>query len=283
MQHSASQTDAGLIDALTTIVSKAAAVIMIVRQGIPGGALNTRVKPDHSPVTAADEASEATILAGLGDVLPGVPTVSEEAFGRSPPRLEGNNFVLIDPLDGTREFVAGSDEFCINLAVVANGRPRLGIIAAPALGLFWRTAAGGGAERLQLHPGEPAAHARDITPIQPRAWPRTDATAAVSRSHLDPGTEAFLRDLQITRKIPGGSAIKLCRIAEGSVDVYPRLAPVSEWDVAAGDAIIGSAGGVVSAPDGRPLAYGRADQRFIVPAFVAFGDRQAWSRLPRPS
>jgi 3'(2'), 5'-bisphosphate nucleotidase len=277
LRVSISQSDRGLIDALTTVLSKAAAVILVVRKG----ALDTRMKADRSPVTAADEASETTILAGLGEVLPGVSVVSEEAFGRSPPQLDGNNFVLVDPLDGTREFIAGSDEFCINLAVVTDGRPRLGIIAAPALGMLWRTTAGGGAERLELAPGEPAANARKITPIRPRTWPELDAAAAVSRSHLDPKTEAFLQDLKITRKIPSGSAIKLCRIAEGIVDVYPRLAPVSEWDVAAGDAIITSAGGAVSTPGGEPLAYGRSDQRFIVPGFVAFGDQKASSRLLR--
>src|SRR5712672_807572 len=190
LRVSISQSDRGLIDALTTVLSKAAAVILVVRKG----ALDARMKADRSPVTAADEASETTILAGLGEFLPGVSIVSEEAFGRSPPQLDGNNFVLVDPLDGTREFVAGSDEFCVNLAIVTDGRPRLGIIAAPALGTIWRTAAGGGAERLQLVPGEPAARARDIIPIRPRAWPGTDAAAAVSRSHLDPGTEAFLQN-----------------------------------------------------------------------------------------
>ena len=186
LRVSISQSDRGLIDALTTVLSKAAAVILVVRKG----ALDTRMKADRSPVTAADEASETTILAGLGEVLPGVSVVSEEAFGRSPPQLDGNNFVLVDPLDGTREFIAGSDEFCINLAVVTDGRPRLGIIAAPALGMLWRTTAGGGAERLELAPGEPAANARTITPIRPRTWPELDAAAAVSRSHLDPKTEA---------------------------------------------------------------------------------------------
>jgi 3'(2'), 5'-bisphosphate nucleotidase len=279
LQAHVSQTSAGLIDALTTVVSQAAAAILVVRQGT----VDTRMKADRSPVTAADEASEATILAGLGEVLPGVPTVSEEAFGRSPPQLNSHNFVLIDPLDGTREFVAGRDEFCINLAVVTDGRPRLGIIAAPALGMLWRTAAGGGAERFLLAPGEPAANTREVTSIRPRAWPKTDAAAAVSRSHLDPETEAFLQNLQITRRIPSGSAIKLAQIAQGTVDVYPRFAPVCEWDVAAGDAILAAVGGAVSTPDGKPLAYGRADQGFIVPAFIAFGDQMASSRLLRSS
>src|SRR3954453_17876676 len=180
LQASISPTSDDLIDALTTVVSKAAAVILAVRRGT----MNTRLKADQSPVTAADEASETTILAGVGEALPGVPIVSEEAFSRSPPRLEDGDFGLVDPLDGTREFVAGSDEFCVNLAVVIDGRPRLGIIAAPALGIVWRTSAGGGGERLLLPPGEPAANARETTSIRPRAWPETGAAAAISRSHL---------------------------------------------------------------------------------------------------
>ena len=115
---------------MTTIVSRAAAAILAARSG----ALDTRTKPDRSPVTAADDASEMVIMEGLAGVLPGVPIVSEEASGRVPPQLHGDRFVLVDPLDGTRELVAGRDEFCVCLAVVSGGRPRLGIIAAPALG-----------------------------------------------------------------------------------------------------------------------------------------------------
>src|SRR5262245_24852766 len=123
-------------------MSKAAAAILSARQST----LDTRMKADRSPVTAADEASEATILAGLGQILPGIPIVSEEAFDRGAPRLAVADFLLIDPLDGTRELVAGRDEFCINLALVTEGRPSLGIVAAPGRGMLWRTAKGGGSE-----------------------------------------------------------------------------------------------------------------------------------------
>jgi 3'(2'), 5'-bisphosphate nucleotidase len=268
-----SQTD--LIDALTAIVSHAAAMILAVR------ALDTRVKADKSPVTAADEAAEAAILAGLEKVLPGVQVVSEEATDLSRPQVLGTRFVLVDPLDGTRELVAGRDEFCVNLAVVSEGRPRLGIIAAPALGLVWRTAAQGGAERLELTPGDPPSHARERIAIRPRPWPGPGAVAAVSRSHLDAGTESFLRDLGIDARLASGSAIKLCQIAEGTADVYPRLAPVREWDVAAGDAIISAAGGRMSRLDGALVQYGQADKGFLVPGFIAFGDGDAGTRLMR--
>ena len=269
--------DAGLIDTLTGIVSRAAAAILTVRSG----ALDTKTKPDQSPVTAADHASEALIIAGVADVLPGVLVVSEEAAGRDRPHLHGTSFVLVDPLDGTRELVAGRDEFTVNLAVVNGGRPRLGIIAAPALGLVWRTAAGGGAERLRLAPGAPAEAATERTPIRPRSWPATGAVATVSRSHLDPQTEGFLAGLPPTQRRASGSAIKLCWLAEGLADVYPRLAPVHEWDVAAGEAILAAAGGQVTGSDGKPLAYGRDATGFIVPGFVAWGDPAASGRFAR--
>jgi len=258
---------AGLIEELTGIVVRAGAAILDARVRD----LNTRSKADASPVTAADEASEAIILDGLARALPGVCVVSEEARPR-PDLASSQDFVLVDPLDGTRELVASRDEFCVNVAVVREGRPRLGIIAAPAFGLIWRTAASGGAERLT--PGKAAQL------IRPRPWPGAGAIAAVSRSHLDAQTAAFLAArLPATQQVASGSAIKLCRIAEGLADVYPRLAPVHQWDVAAGDAILTAAGGIVTTPTGGPLSYGLNAQGFLVPGFIAWGDPAAPQKL----
>jgi 3'(2'), 5'-bisphosphate nucleotidase len=264
--------DAGLIDALTGIVSRAAAAILTIR----AGALATRSKADQSPVTAADEASESTIMAGLATVLPGVPVVSEEAVDRGVPSLAAATFVLVDPVDGTRELVAGRDEFTVNVAVVSGGRPQIGILAAPALGLIWRTSAGGGAERLRLTPGADAKAASDRTPIRCRRWPAQGPVATLSRSHLDADTEAFLRGLPPTDRRPSGSAIKLAWIAEGTADVYPRLGRVREWDVAAGDAIVTAAGGLLIGRGGvTPLPYGADAAGFAVQGFVAWGDPAA--------
>ena len=275
MQASDMFSDPRLIDELTSIVSRAAAAILAVR----AGTLAPRTKADASPVTAADEASEAVILEGLARALPGVPVVSEEAHGRAPSTLAGGDFALVDPLDGTRELVAGRDEFCVNLALVSGGRPRLGIIAAPVLGLVWRTTAGGGAERLQLTPGAPASAGTGRTAIRPRAWPRSGAIAAVSRSHLDPRTQAFLARLPQVERVASGSAVKLCRVAEGLADVYPRLAPVYEWDIAAGDAILTAAGGRVTRPNGDLLDYGNSAKGFLVEGFIAWGDPSAPGRV----
>jgi 3'(2'), 5'-bisphosphate nucleotidase len=268
-------SDAALIDGLTTIVSQASAAILAVR----AGALNPRTKADQSPVTAADDASEAIILEGVAKLLPGVPAISEEASAGAAVGSVGNEFVLVDPVDGTRELVAGRDEFTVNLGLVRAGLPVVGIIAAPALGLVWRTAAGGGAERFRLPPGAPASAAAETTAIQSRAMPKAGIIAAVSRSHFDTATDAFLARLatrfgEVTR-LASGSAIKLCRVAEGAADVYPRLAPVHQWDVAAGHAILAAAGGAVTTPDDGPLSYRPDHNGLRVAGFVAWGDPSA--------
>ena len=267
--------DGRLLDELTSIVSAAAAAIVAAC----AGSLDTRTKADLTPVTAADHAAEAVILEGLARLLPGMCVVSEEAAGRALPARIPDSFVLVDPLDGTRELVAGRDEFTINLAIVDGERPRLGIVAAPAQELLWRGIEGRGAERLRLSPGAPAHAAQARSIIRTRPAPRAGLVAAVSRSHLDPQTEALLARLPIAARHACGSAVKFCQIAEGSADVYPRLSPTCEWDVAAGHAVLAAAGGVVTTPEGAPLSYGRIAENFRVPAFVAWGDPEAAVRL----
>jgi 3'(2'), 5'-bisphosphate nucleotidase len=267
--------DGRLLDELTSIVSAAAAAIVAAC----AGSLDTRTKADLTPVTAADHAAEAVILEGLARLLPGMCVVSEEAAGRALPARIPDSFVLVDPLDGTRELVAGREEFTINLAIVDGERPRLGIVAAPAQGLLWRGIEGRGAERLRLSPGAPAHAAQARSIIRTRPAPRAGLVAAVSRSHLDPQTEALLARLPIADRYVCGSAVKFCQIAEGIADVYPRLSPTCEWDVAAGHAVLAAAGGVVTTPEGAPLSYGRIAENFRVPAFVAWGDPEAAVRL----
>jgi 3'(2'), 5'-bisphosphate nucleotidase len=268
--------DGRLLDELTSVVSAAAAAIVAAR----AGSLDTRPKADLTPVTAADHASEAVILEALARLLPGMCVVSEEAAGRALPDHIPDSFVLVDPLDGTRELVAGRDEFTINLAIVDGGCPRLGIVAAPAQGLLWRGIESRGAERLRLSPGAPAHAAQARSIIRTRPAPRAGLVATVSRSHLDPQTEALLARLPIAARHACGSAVKFCQIAEGSADVYPRLSPTCEWDVAAGHAVLAAAGGMVTTPEGAPLSYGRIAENFRVPAFVAWGDPEAAVRLP---
>jgi 3'(2'), 5'-bisphosphate nucleotidase len=230
------------------------------------------MKADRTPVCSADEAAEALLLEGLARLMPGVPVVSEEACAQGARPRPGARFFLVDPLDGTREFLAGLDEYTVNVALISDGVPEIGIIAAPAQGRIWRGAAGHGGERLDLTLGEAPAAGRNLTPLRPRRRPPRGLIAAVSRSHLDSRTAAFVAALPDAEQMTCGSSLKFCRLAEGAADVYPRLAPTSEWDIAAGHAILTASGGVISAPDGAPLDYGRADESFRVPGFVAWAD-----------
>ena len=257
---------AGLLDGLTLIASRAAAAILAV----PRLDLNQRNKPDASPVTAADNASETVILAGLARLLPGVPVVSEESTGNRPFEGLGQRFVIVDPLDGTREFLANLDEFTVNIAVVENETPIAGVVAAPARGLIWRGYVGHGAERLALAPGAAPNATRERVAVRTRARPTSGARVLISRSHLDAATDAYVDRLPSPERIACGSALKFCLLAEGSADLYPRLAPTSEWDIAAGHAVLVAAGGELRKPDGGALRYGQGD--FRVPGFIATGD-----------
>jgi len=259
MQASLRTIDRALADALTALVARAADAIL----AIAPTALHTRLKADRSPVTAADEAADAVIAEGLARLLPGLAVVSEESVARAGPL--GASFALVDPLDGTKEFVAGRDEYTVNLAIIADGCPIAGFIAAPALGVMFRGIVGHGAERLVRDAAAPVA-------IRCRQAPAGGLTATVSRSHLDAATSAFLDSLGVAARMTCGSALKFCRIAEGAADIYPRLSPTSEWDTAAGHAIVVAAGGAVTTPAGAPLRYGAWQQGFAVPGFIAWGD-----------
>ena len=168
-------------------------------------------------------------------------------------------FVLVDPLDGTREFIAKRDEFTINIAVIAKGRPIAGAVYAPALGQLWYS----GAEsfRLDVAPGSDIGQEDQAHPIKVRSPPSGGYFAVVSRSHSDPATEAFLARLSLLDRRPMGSSLKFCRIAEGSADLYVRLGPTHEWDTAAGDAILSAAGGQVVDRSGTRLRYGKTEVR----------------------
>ena len=266
---------ARLADGLTTLVSAAAGAVF----AFDPARVARRLKADQSPVTAADAAAEALIVAGLARQLPGVPVISEEASGAWPAIGPDANYVLVDPLDGTKEFLAGRDEFTVNIALIRQGRPVFGCIAAPALGLVWRGGTAFGAERLELPAGTGIEACRSRTPIRAREFPEHGGIALVSRSHFDARSEALLAGLPVGSVIGIGSSLKLCRIADGLGDVYPRLAPTHEWDIAAGHAILLAAGGVVLDPQGELLTYGNAAASYLVPGFVAWGDAAAAARF----
>lgn len=256
--------DQRLLDELTLIASNAAAAIL----SLQGPTLRTREKSDRSPVTAADDAADRIIMAGLSQLMPGVPIVSEESATRPAPDSLDKVFVLVDPLDGTRDFIAGGREYTVNIAVIANRSPVAGVIAAPALGELWRGCINLGAEKVKFTAGtNPADTGR--TPIHTRPKPTTGMVALTSRSHPDAMTRAYLDKFPGVQAVSCGSSLKFCRIAEGGADIYPRLTSLSEWDVAAGHAILAAAGGAMTTIEGLPITYGHAG--FRVPPFVASG------------
>jgi 3'(2'), 5'-bisphosphate nucleotidase len=260
-----------LIEPLTDLVLRAGAAIMAVDRR----AMSVMGKADGSPVTEADLAADRIIGDGLAQLIPDVPPLSEERAPsvRLPYR---GSFFLIDPLDGTKEFVAGRSEFTVNLALMTGGMPLLGIIGAPALGLVWRGLVGRGAERLTIEGTSVAA----AEPIHTRTLPKRGVPwiAAVSRSHGDPRSEAFIASRPGAVRHRLGSAVKFGRLAEGAADIYPRLAPTSEWDVAAGHAVVTAAGGKVTDGKGAELRFGEGRDGFVMPEFIAWGDPSAATR-----
>jgi len=259
---------AALMEPLTDLVVRAGAAILAINRG----AMKIDGKDDGSPVTEADLAADRVIGEGLAALVPDIPAISEERVHLAKPPYDGS-FFLIDPLDGTKEFVAGRSEFTVNLALVSNGTPLLGIIGAPALGLIWRGLVGQGAERLAIGDGA----LLGAEPIRTRPIPPPGAPwlVAVSRSHGDARTEAFIdaRPGAVRQKL--GSAVKFGRVAEGAADIYPRLAPTCEWDIAAGHAVVSAAGGRITDAHGTDLQFGRGRPDFIVPEFIAWGDPAA--------
>jgi len=261
---------AALMEPLTDLVVRAGAAIMAVNRRT----MTIEGKADGSPVTEADLAADRIIGEGLAKLIGDVPALSEERV--HPVRLPyQGSFFLIDPLDGTKEFVAGRNEFTVNLALVTGGTPLLGIIGAPAQRLIWRGLVGRGAERLRVE----ETSSRTAEPIHTRPLPKRGEPwiAAVSRSHGDRRSEAFIASRPGAVRERLGSAVKFGRLAEGCADIYPRLAPTSEWDVAAGHAVVTAAGGKVTDGKGAALRFGQRQDGFVVPEFIAWGDPAAAS------
>jgi 3'(2'), 5'-bisphosphate nucleotidase len=262
---------AALLEPLTQLAVQAGAAILAVNRNV----MPVEGKSDGSPVTIADLAADRVICEGLTRLFPGIPTLSEERLHLAQPPYAGALF-LIDPLDGTKEFIAGRQEFTVNIALIVDGAPLLGIVGAPALGLIWRGLVGRGAERLEIKLDRSIGKS---TPIRARQMPAPGQPwiAAVSRSHGDIRSEAFIASRPGAVRQEFGSALKFCRIAEGQADIYPRLSPTCEWDVAAGHAVVVAAGGHVADSHGRPLHFGGRREDFIVPEFIAWGNRHAES------
>ncbi|RWA72650.1 MAG: 3'(2'),5'-bisphosphate nucleotidase [Mesorhizobium sp.] len=228
-------------------------------------------KSDSSPVTEADRESEKIILAGLRSAYPDIPCVAEEevAAGIATPDLEGA-FFLVDPLDGTKEFVNRRTDFTVNIALVRHGVPEVGVVFAPCTGRFF-SGRPGKAEAIEVDGDYRIVGRR---PIAVRAG-GTPLAVVASRSHNTPETDAFIRDLGAAEIVSIGSSLKFCLLAAAEADVYPRFGRTMEWDTAAGDAVLRAAGGMTRTLDGEPLVYGKRNQAsdtdFANPHFIATG------------
>jgi len=243
-----------LIDGLADAAREAGeALLTVVRRGFEVDA-----KHDQSPVTQADRAAELVILASLARIAPGVPVIAEEevAAGRIP--AHDDTYFLVDPLDGTKEFVRGGDDYTVNIGLIEHGVPKLGVVFAPATGILHGGSVGDGAwvdEGVGRRPIRTRARGEELT-------------AVASKSHLNQATIDYLEAaVGMCGYISVGSSLKFCIVAEGKADIYPRASPTSEWDTAAGHAVLLAAGGIVDGPDGGPLRYGK--RAFLNRAFVA--------------
>jgi 3'(2'), 5'-bisphosphate nucleotidase len=254
-----------LVDQLADAAREAGeAILTVVRRGF-----DVQSKQDNSPVTEADRAAELVILAALARAAPGVPVIAEEevAAGRIP--AHDDIYFLVDPLDGTKEFVRGGDDYTVNIGLIEGGVPRAGVVFAPATGVLHGGVAGDGAW-VERGAGR--------KPIRGRARPDL-VTAVASKSHLNQATIDYLEAAVGTCGYTSvGSSLKFCIVAEGRADIYPRASPTSEWDTAAGHAVLLAAGGLVDGPDGHPLRYGKS--AFLNRGFVATGGWKAPSLAP---
>jgi 3'(2'), 5'-bisphosphate nucleotidase len=234
---------------------------------------NPSYKADKSPVTEADERAEEIILAELAQAFPDIPVVAEEsvAMGRIP-SIEGRSFILVDPLDGTKEFINDREDFTVNIALIENGMPILGVVYAPALKVAY-LGGGGRAEKLVIDDEFAVTNRVPVVARPVEARP----ICVASRSHNSAETEAFLEKSGAADIRSIGSSLKFCLLAEGIADLYPRFGRTMEWDTAAGDAVLRAAGGSTVTLDGAPLTYGktgRADMLdFANPDFIAWGSR----------
>jgi len=213
-------------------------------------------KSDLTPVTEADEAAERIILDGLARLYPEIPVISEEAAAAGRIPAVADHFFLVDPLDGTKEFISRNGEFTVNIAEIKQGVPVAGVVFAPARQrIFWGELGKGAAE--------------GTAPIQVRKPSSDGATVVASRSHRDAATDEYLSKIKVKSLCSAGSSLKFCLIAAGEADLYPRFGRTMEWDTAAGHAVLLAAGGKVLTTDGNPLSYGKRDQGYANPAFIA--------------
>ena len=251
---------------LPAIIRAGAATMLHFRS-----ATGVDIKRDGSPVTIADQLSEEILLTALAAIAPDIPVVAEEASAAGIVPQTGQQFFLVDPLDGTREFTNGIGEFTINIGLIEDGVPSFGVIYAPAVSKLYVTLSRTHAATAMIDPdhARPDLAALSLTRINVRKRdPQSGLTVVASRSHGSIELEQWLSGITIADRSNIGSSLKFCLVAEGAADLYPRLGPTKEWDTAAGHAIVAAAGGTVTKLDGAPLLYGKRDADFLNPPFI---------------
>ena len=235
-------------------------------------AFSVDIKTDNSPVTEADQRAEDIILADLAKFAPDIPVIAEEAAAAGNIPDVGDRFFLVDPLDGTREFINRNGEFTVNIALVENGLPVQAVVLAPATGRLFLAAGPGDCIEVDVPLSGPDALSFDNSrKIKTAAPPENGLRVVASRSHRDQKTEDLLANYQVSEIIGAGSSLKFCLIACGEADFYPRLGRTMEWDTAAGQAVLEAAGGRVTELDGTGLRYGKKARGYDNPAFLAWG------------
>ncbi|WP_294539081.1 inositol monophosphatase family protein [uncultured Rhodoblastus sp.] len=261
-----SPEDEALAEIFANLALEAGKAIMRVYETDP----HRRLKGDSSPVCDADLFGEEIILKGLARLAP-FPVVAEEQAARyETPVVAGGDFILVDALDGTKEFLLHHDSFTVNIALIRAGAPVAGVVYAPARRELYL--AGRFARRCFASPGERPPPAEHWRRLGVRTMPRANAKALISRQHSDVESESFLHQLPVTQVVSSSSSLKFCQIAAAEADVYPRFSRTMEWDIAAGDAVLRRAGGVVADVSGAPVTYGHAAQNFANGPFIAWGD-----------
>lgn len=227
-------------------------------------------KDDNSLLTEADGLAEAIILERIAALDPSLKVIAEEAVADGHVPEHGSRFALVDPLDGTKEFVARNGEFTVNIAIIEYGRPVMGVVYAPALQRLFVAESPSSAWQAKAAPGGPVP--AKPSPLKIRAAPDKGLTAIASKSHRSPDTDAWLSNYPVADIVSAGSSLKFCLIAAGEADLYPRHGRTMEWDTAAGQAVVEAAGGRVLTLDGEPLLYGKTARGYDNPHFVVYGD-----------
>ncbi len=241
-------------------------------------------KSDDSPVTQADRLAEAIILRDLSEIAPDIPVVAEEAASEGHIPQITDRFFLVDPLDGTKEFIKKSHEFTVNIALIEKGQPVFGLVYAPALKQLYITLANDQAAKAELDAFGPIRPMEelDLQPIRTRKPPQNGLTVVASKSHMTDETRAYIEQFKVAHLQSAGSSLKFCLLASGEADLYPRFGPTMEWDTAAGHAVLNAAGGEVVMENQAPLSYGKTKDGFLNPSFICRAERKENTNRQNP-